>query len=105
MNAIEKAREARAEQALEKKINLNGRIITKKEFIKELIKEGYKPKEGERNRINYNRIHFNRMNGREQEEYLKKCDEKIPCFLMKNNEGCYYEISKAEFNYALSCTH
>jgi hypothetical protein len=105
MNAIEKAREARAEQALEKLIRHNGKIMTKKEFIEDLINNGYKPEESEKNRVQFDRRKFNRMtNYWEQEEYERKCNEKVKCFIIKNSEGCYYEISKAEFNYALSCT-
>jgi hypothetical protein len=106
MQAIEKAREARAQQALEKLIRHNGKIMTKKEFIEDLINNGYKPEESEKNRIQFNRIKFNRMtNYWEQEEYERKCNEKVKCFIIKNSEGWYHEISKAEFDYALSCTH
>lgn len=106
MNNIEKAREVRSEKSLEKLIRHNGRIMTKKEFIEDLINNGYKPEESQKNRIQFDRRKFNRMtNYLEQEEYEKKCNEMIKCFIIKNNEGCYYEISKSEFNYALSCTN
>ena len=103
MNAIEKARAARAEQALEKSIRHNGKIMTKKEFIEDLINNGYKPEESEKNRVQFDRRKFNRMtNYWEQEEYEKKCNEIIKCFIIKNSEGWYHEISKAEFDYALT---
>lgn len=103
MNNLEKARAVRANKSLEKLTRHNGKIITKKEFIEDLINNGYKPEESEKNRIQFDRRKFNRMtNYWEQEEYEKKCNEKIKCFTLKNSEGFYYEVSKAEFDYSLS---
>jgi hypothetical protein len=102
MTTIEKARAARAEQALEKLVKYDGKITTKKKFIEHLISNGYKPEESEKNKVQFDRRKFNRMNYFEQEDYEKKCNEKIKCFLMKNNEGYYHEISKAEFDFALT---
>lgn len=103
MNNLEKAREIKAEKSLEKLTRHNGKIITKKEFIEDLINSGYVPQESEKNRVQFDRRKFNRMtNYREQEEYEKKCNEMIKCFIIKNSEGCFYEITKAEFDYSLS---
>jgi hypothetical protein len=101
MQNINKALEAKKNITLNKFIRYNDEIITKREYIQRHKKEGAKVEISTKNRIQFNRIKFNRMcSNQEQQEYEKKCNEKIICYnLHPANVEYYNEITKTEFDY------
>lgn len=93
------AQRARAEQALNKKVKFEGVIMTKREWCDLIMNDGYLPQEETRNRVNYKRGHMNKLMGQDLvDEYMKKCEEIVPCFVARKEKSSY-EISKAEFDY------
>lgn len=53
--------------------------------------------------IEYNRLKYNRLTGREQEAYEKRCNEKKQgYFLYITPEGSSYDITKTEYDHFLT---
>lgn len=97
MKTITEQREA---HTLTVKVRYDEGIMTRKEWIELKHSQGCYVEQGTKNRIDFNRTKYNRMNGREQEEYEKKCEEKVPYYKLKTKgQSIYTEITKAEFNY------
>jgi hypothetical protein len=64
--------------------------------------EDYIVKKGKTNKIDFNRIKYNRMtNEAEQDEYERKCKElkDIYCLYSSEESNVYMEITEAEFIY------
>ena len=99
MNTIQAAQKAKAEKSLNVVVRYPEGIMTRKEWIELQFKNGSTVEESTKNKIDYNRTKFNRMNYKEQEEYLSKCYEKIPCYNLTMKDESFYHISKAEFDY------
>lgn len=101
MNNISKALEAKAQKSLSIKMRYDEGILTKKEWIELKHKQGAKVEISTKNRIQFNRIKFNRMySNKEQEDYKKKCNEKVTCYNLHPAGVTYYnEITKTEFDY------
>lgn len=99
MEAIKKAQKAREEKSLNTKMRYPEGIMTKKEWIELQFKNKSTVEESTKNKIDYNRTKFNRMDHKEQEIYLKKCSEQVSCYNLVLTDGCFYHISKAEFDY------
>ena len=99
------AQQAKAEKALQKLIHSEFGVTTKAEYIRKHKESGGTVSIGEKPSIEWNRTKYNRMNGKEQEEYERKLATKIPCYKLhsKLNEGnypsVYCEISKTEYDY------
>lgn len=98
---IKKAQDARAQKALSARINYNGRIMTRQQWLETLKEEGYIPAMGQKPRIEYNRTKYNRMSDwKEQEEYMRKCEEMLPDPRAKHTtENSFYSLSVTEHNY------
>lgn len=93
--------ELKAESTLNKVFRYDEGIMTRKEWINLKVSAGWMPIESTKTQNQFNRIKFNRMNGREQAEYERKCNEIITCFNLKQGTQ-FYEITKAEFDFANS---
>lgn len=100
MSNIAAAQQARAAQALTTKTMYKGQIMTKKEFLQTLKNEGYTPTIGEKHKVQYNRTKYNRMSDhKEQEEYERKCNEKVVEYRAQGAGTSYFEITKTEYEY------
>ena len=100
MTNISKAQEARAEKSLNVLMRYDEGVMTRKEWIELQKKKGAKVEQSQKNRIDFSRIKFNRMcSYKEQEEYEKKCNEKVPCYKLSLGDNSFYYITKAEFDY------
>lgn len=100
MTNITKAQEARAEKSLNTKVRYKEGVMTRKEWINLQYKNGKKVEQSEKNRLDFNRAKYNRMtNYQEQEEYERKCEEKVICYNLYVTETSFYNITKAEFDY------
>ena len=99
MNTIEKMNKIKSEKILNGFIRYNNQTITKKEWLNELFKSGYKPEIGTTCPIKYNRVKFNRMNWKEQQEYEKKLSERITEYRAICKSGSYYPLTKTEYDY------
>ena len=97
--ALTAAHSAKAESALNKLTRCEGRIYTKRDWLKKMHDEGCTARETTKPRCRFDRRKFNRLNWAEQEEYERKCEEQIPAWQVVTQDGYYYEISKTEFNY------
>lgn len=100
--SIEKARKVKAENTLLRLITYNGNVMSRKEWLNELFKGGYRAKEGTKNKIKFSRTKFNRMDGLQQELYEKKCNEMVTCFNAEKPNGYSYEINNTEYSYLKS---
>ncbi len=92
----------RKESILSKKIRYSEGIMTRKEWLDLKRVQGAVVKETTKNRIQFDRRKFNGMcDHAQQREYERKCDEKIPCYELreKPNDTTYFEITKTEFEY------
>ena len=101
---INAALAAKAEKVLNTKMRYEEGIMTRREWLNMWRIKGATVEESTKNRIQFNRIKFNRMSGgiwsNEQNEYEKKCNEKIPCYNLRiPNETSFFEITKTEFEY------
>lgn len=76
-------------------------VMTRREWINLKMDQGATVEESTKNRIEHNRIKFNRMSSRrEQDEYEKKCDEKVVCYnLHESGKTSWMEITKTEYDY------
>lgn len=101
MTNITAAIKAKNEKTLNTLVRYSEGVMTKKEWIKKQLARGAFVQESTKNRIQYNRIKFNRMtNDSEQEEYMKKCNEMVKCYELRyKDENSFWEISKTEFDY------
>lgn len=103
-NNINAALAAKAEKILNKKFRYEEGIMTRREWLNMWRIKGATVEESTKNRIQFDRIKYNRMNGgiwsNEQSEYEKKCNEMIPCYNLRiPNERSFFEITKTEFEY------
>lgn len=100
----EKMNQARAEVALSKLIRHNGVVTTKREFIRALVNEGYRPTVELVPELEFNRTKYNRMTNfrGEQDEYYRRCTEKTKKAYYMRLESSGYDISLAEYNFAAS---
>lgn len=97
---ISLALEAKKEIILSKLIRCDGVVMTRLDWLKIKHKEGCWVKEDTKNRIQFDRKKFNRMtNYEEQWEYERKCNEKVRCYKLYDEEDSYYEITKTEFDF------
>lgn len=103
MANITKALTGKAEKTLSKRVNYSGLgIMTRKERMDLAFEKGWVVEQGEQPRVQYNRAKYNRMTSTwEQDEYMKKCEERIPEYRLKESEDAntYWEITKTEFDY------
>lgn len=96
--SIQIAQQARANQSLDKEVRYPEGIMTKREWIVLKKSQGATVEESTKNRVQFNRTTFNRMTFG-QEEYEKKCAEKVPCYNLNETDSSFYHISKAEFDF------
>jgi len=102
MKSIEKARAAKAAKALEKLINYNGTVMTRREFVEALVKEGYWVKTRQEWKIkDMSRLRFFRASAMEQSEHERKQIEagKKDVYTLEK-DGLSYTVTLAEYNYA-----
>lgn len=104
MANISKALEGKAQKTLNTLVRYSEGVMTRKEFIELKHKQGARVEISTKNKIQYSRTKFNRMwNERDQDEYMKKCDEKVICYnLHPEGENYYNEITKTEYDYFLT---
>lgn len=98
MNTLQQHRE---HSTLSVKMKFEEGIMTRKEWIELKHRQGthYVTKD-QRPRIMFNRIKYNRMNGREQEQYEKKCAEMVDSYSLRTHgTDVSTDITLAEYNY------
>lgn len=96
------ALEAKKEKSLNTLVRYEEGTMTRKEWIRLQKRKGATVEESTKNRVQFNRTKYNRMSSyKEQEEYERKCDEKVTCFYLylPAPERGFYEITKYEFEY------
>lgn len=103
MKNINHALEAKAQKTLNALVRYSEGVMTRKQFIELQQKRGSKVEISTKNRIQYNRIKYNRMDHKQQQEYEKKCSEKVTCYnLLYAGVSYFTEITKTEYDYFLS---
>lgn len=99
---IESMNAVRTANALQKLTRYNDKVMTKAEFIEALHGEGYRPEQGLKPELEYNRRKYNAMTNErgQQDEYYRRCTEKTKPYykMVKNNS--LYEVSLAEYQHA-----
>lgn len=101
---INAALAAKAEKILDKKLRYEEGIMTRREWLNMWRVKGATVEESTKNRIQFDRLKYNRMKGgiwsNEQNEYEKKCNEIIPCYNLRiPNSSSFFEITKTEYEY------
>jgi hypothetical protein len=86
-------------KTLDVKMNYPEGVMSRREWIMLMRTRGACVKTSTRNRVDFNRVKYNRMNSAEQDEYEKKCNEKVPCFNLVLADGSFYHITRAEYDY------
>jgi len=98
------AQKAKAEKSLNIQMRYSEGVMTKKAWIELQLKKGSTVEQGTKNRIQFNRIKYNRMGGgiwsNEQDEYEKKCNEIVVSYkIYEAGKTSFYEITKTEYDY------
>lgn len=87
---------------LNKQVNFEGSIMSNRQMINSLVRQGYKPKVSEVSSVKFNRRKYNQMDGYEQEEYEKKLNKTKKEYSAENSEGYSYKLSKKGYDYMLT---
>jgi len=103
-NNINAALQGKINKTLDTKVRYDEGVMSRREWLKMQLVKGATVEESTKNRIQFDRIKFNRMNGgiwsNEQSEYEKKCNEKIPCYNLRlPGESAFWEITKIEYEH------
>lgn len=90
--------------ALQKLTKYNGRVMTKAQFIEALHGKGYRPEQGLKPELEYNRRKFNAMTNErgQQDEYYRRCTENTKPFYKMAKDDEYYEINYSEYKHAVT---
>lgn len=90
----------KTEATLKKQFRYDEGIFTRAEYMQLQKAAGATVSQSTRAQIDFSRTKYNRMDSREQEEYERKCDTRIPCFNLNfAGKSSFIEITKAEFDY------
>lgn len=89
----------RTEATLNKKFRYSEGVMTRREWLNMWRIKGATVEEKNKNRIEYNRIKFNRLEGVAQDEYWAKCNEKVPGWRLNLPDGSFFDIGKTEYDY------
>jgi hypothetical protein len=91
----------KAEATLNKLIRYEEGVMSRKQWLNLQRIKGAYVEESTKNRIQFNRIKYNRMSSyKEQGEYEKKCNEKVVCYeLHFPNQNSFWDITKTEYDY------
>ena len=99
---MNKAQSTLKENILDRLINYNDHICTRREFIKTIVNNGGYAEMKQVPSLQYNRVKYNRMNAKEQDEFDRKASIKKNEYRLYKNDGSFYELNKTEYNYANS---
>ena len=88
-----------AQKHLNRLGNYKEGLMTRLQWLKLQKSKGKIVEISTKNRLDWNRVKYNRMTSeKEQAEYMAKCDEKVPCYVLKSpNETSFYYITKTEY--------
>lgn len=95
----EQAKQAKRESILNKVFRFNEGIMSRRDWLKLMLTKDCYTKIGERSIVEYNRIKYNRMDAKQQEEYDKKLDTKVIDYRLYSKEGSFWSITQTEFEY------
>lgn len=84
------------EAVLNKNMNFDGKIMSRREWLKIKLAEGWEAEEKQVAAVQYDRRKFNRMNWQQQQEYEKRMAETKKEYRLKIGDE-YYVITKTEF--------
>ena len=96
---ISAAQEGRANKTLNMLVRYEEGIMTRKEWLQLQFKKTSVVEVSTKNRIDFSRTKYNRMNYAEQAIYEKKCDEKVVCYNLILSDKSFYNITKFEYEY------
>jgi len=99
MATIDKALQARINKTLDTKVHYTEGIMTRRDWLVLQKSKGSSVKEVMKSKTKYSRTRFNRMDYREQEEYQKRLDTKVPCYELHLSDESFYDITKIEYDY------
>lgn len=91
--------EKRIEATLNKLINYEEGLMTRKQWLNLKFDQECTVCEIEVPKIKYNRLKYNRLSGQEQIEYDKKLKQTKISYELKEKVKYSYDITKIEFNY------
>ena len=97
MNALTPMNRGRVEKVLRKEYRRpNGNIVS----LQDIIESGdyIRKEEREEPKVNFNRIRYNRMNAREQDQYEEKLKEKKKVYYLVTAKETYFQIPKIVYN-------
>lgn len=77
-------------------------LMSKKDWIYLQFKKGSNVEISTKNKVDFDRLKFNRMDWEQQVIYEKKCNQKVNCYKLTEKDGSLYNITKTEYNYFLS---
>jgi hypothetical protein len=103
--SIDKMKQGRIDAVLNRRLQYNGKIMTRREWVEMRHKEGVQAEIGSKPRVMFDRHKFNRMtNHKEQMEYERKTEERVPEYRIYHpvEKGVYNEVTKTEYDYFIS---
>lgn len=90
----------REDATLDKMIRYEEGVMTRREWLKLKLAQESTVFESEKPQIEFNGTKYNRMNGFQQDHYMKKCENMVPCYnLQEKGQRGFWEITKIEYNY------
>lgn len=100
MDNLKAAQQAKANKSLNIKMRYPEGIMTRREWLKYWQVKGAFVDIGQKPRIEYSRTKYNRLTGKEQEEYERKCDEKVTSYRLHiPGSTSFYDITKTEYDH------
>ena len=99
---MDQLQQARINNTLNTEVRYEEGVMTRKEWLLMQFSKGCTVKQVQEPLIQYNRIKYNRMTGREQEEYEKKCNTMKTGYRLNVTERSSFDITKTEYDYFLS---
>lgn len=91
--------EYKIESTLKVKVRYSEGIMTRAEWCELQKRNGANVQEVQKSKTKYNRVKYNRMGPAEQEEYERKLNTLVTCYELHLPSGCFYDITKAEYDY------
>jgi hypothetical protein len=92
--------QARTNAILNTKIQYSEGVMNRREYLEMKKKAGSYVEAGQRPAVEFNRTKYNRMTGREQDAYEKRCNEMVPSYgLHTPGTSVFIELCKIEYDY------
>lgn len=89
----------KADSTLNKVFRYPEGVMTRREWLNLMIIRGCNVEGYQKHMLDYNRTKYNRLTGKEQDEYERKCNTMVTGYRLNIPGGCFQDITKTEYDY------